>query len=71
MYDRLFKHVTPTHADALQHLARLRVLQHRARDALPLLERAHHYWEELAPHSRWASEADEALRQARAATTGV
>jgi serine/threonine-protein kinase len=65
MYDRLYKHLTPDQADALQYLGQLRLLQHRAGDSVPLFERAQRYWNELAPQSRWAAEANAALRRAR------
>jgi len=44
-------------ADVLGGLARVRLLQDRAADALPLAREADEFWSSFAPDSRWAGEA--------------
>ena len=45
------------HADALLGMARVALLEGRAAQALPELERVQRFWDELRPDSAWAGEA--------------
>jgi tetratricopeptide (TPR) repeat protein len=58
--------MTPLRADLLIGQARLHLRSGDEAAALPPLERAHAYWQERRPDSRWAAEAARWLNQAQA-----
>jgi serine/threonine-protein kinase len=58
--------MTPLRADLLIGQARANLARGDAAAALPDLERAHAYWRERRPDSRWARDATQWLAQARA-----
>ena len=69
-FERLESRVTPARADALVGLARARLVQGEAAQALPLLEQAEQFWRGFDPTSRSATEAADWLGRARAARRG-
>ncbi|MED5621228.1 serine/threonine-protein kinase [Ideonella sp. BN130291] len=66
-FARLERQLTPPHAEALVAMAKLHLAQGRAQEALPLLERAHAYWQAADAPGPWAEAAAAALAQCRAA----
>jgi tetratricopeptide (TPR) repeat protein len=66
-FARLERQLTPPHAEALVAMARLHLAEGRAQQALPLLERAHAYWQAAGVPGPWAEAAAASLAQCRAA----